>query len=115
MTEADWLESTDLRAMLWRVSPPAWHRSSPPVRKASPRKLRLFAVACCRRLPESAEYARAREALAVAERFADGEASEDELRQAREGIGKALGRRRDSKREAAQAAQAACALLTEPF
>lgn len=44
-----------------------------------PRKLRLFAIACCHRLPPEACSPRGLEALAVAERFADGLADEREL------------------------------------
>jgi hypothetical protein len=60
MTEAEWLEGTDPHEML------------PFLRgKASERKLRLFAVACCRlvweRIPPTA-----REAAELAERYADG-------------------------------------------
>jgi hypothetical protein len=43
------------------------------------RKLRLFAIACCRRLPAEACSPRGLQALAVAERFADGQADEQEL------------------------------------
>src|SRR5690348_1829844 len=57
-------------------------RASPGHARASPRKLRLFAVACARRLGER-NHPLARHAVDVAERFAEGEASADELRAAR--------------------------------
>jgi hypothetical protein len=47
--------------------------------KASARKLRLFAVACCRRVSQLAGLPE----IAVAERAADGRATEDELAEAR--------------------------------
>jgi hypothetical protein len=71
VTEAEWLACADPVPML------AFLR-----RKASPRKLRLFAVACARRLGEH-NHPLARHAVDVAERFADGEASAEELRAAR--------------------------------
>ncbi len=50
--------------------------------RASPRKFRLFASACCRRLWGRCHDERTRRLIAVAERFADGAAGADELREA---------------------------------
>src|SRR5262249_30428700 len=50
--------------------------------RASNRKLGLFAWACVRRVAHLLEDERSRQALAVAERFAEGLASEEELRAA---------------------------------
>jgi len=52
-------------------------------KKYSPRKLRLFAVACCRKVWHLLEDA-SRRAVEVAERYADGRASERELDEAGE-------------------------------
>jgi hypothetical protein len=64
MTEAQWLTCTDPERMM-----PG---------SASKRKLRLFACACCRRLGPLLRDPRSRHAVEVAERCADGEATEDE-------------------------------------
>lgn len=71
MTEADWLASTDAAAMIATLPQPV-----------SARKLRLFACGCCRAVWPQLTDPRSRAAVLVAERFADGEATEGELRAA---------------------------------
>src|SRR5262245_19772655 len=73
MTETDWHESADPEAMLRFIRT-----------RVSPRKLRLFAVACCRRLWPMLSDLRSRGAVDTAERYADGRASDAELRTAEE-------------------------------
>jgi hypothetical protein len=70
--EATWLACTDAKAML------AFLRG-----KASDRKLRLFAAACCRVAWSSLGPHRSRRAVEVAERYADGLATEQDLHRAR--------------------------------
>src|SRR5262245_18030406 len=71
MTEAEWLACDNPEPMLECLRG-----------RASDRKLRLFAVACCQRLLQTIHldpwYAHG---LAVAERFGDGEATVEELEQ----------------------------------
>jgi hypothetical protein len=74
MTEAEWLVCDDLRLMLDFLRD-----------KASERKLRLFAVGCCRRLWGLLINEQSRRAIEVAERLADGLASEMERRSAYRG------------------------------
>jgi hypothetical protein len=72
MTEGEWRTSADPLAMLEVV-----------LGKASPRKLRLFALACARRVEDLIPANRpSRAALEVAGRFADRRASAEELAEA---------------------------------
>lgn len=83
MTEADWLASTDPAGMLRHLTHNAnnLHFGVTPREKplASERKLRLFAGACCRSVWHLLTDERSRKAVEVAERFADGEATWDDL------------------------------------
>jgi hypothetical protein len=73
MTEAEWLACTDPQPMLEFLRG-----------KASERKVRLFAVACCRRVWASLEHEEFRDAVRAAESFADGVADRTEMVQAYE-------------------------------
>jgi hypothetical protein len=68
MKEAEWLACEDPSRMLINLR--VW---------ASDRKRRLFAVACCRRIGELLAGAAAREAVDVAEQYADGLAGGPDL------------------------------------
>ncbi len=76
MTEAEWLACEDPRPMLEGLRG-----------KASHRKLRLFACACCRRIWSLPRGEVSRTAVEVAEHFADGLATADELTQIRTAAG----------------------------
>jgi hypothetical protein len=67
VTEKKWLECTNLFAMLEFLK-----------EKISDRKARLFVCACCRYLWEKLTDKRSRQAIIVAQRFADGLASSAE-------------------------------------
>lgn len=73
MTEAEWLACIDPQPMIEFLG-----------RRASDRKVRLFAVACCRRVWASLEHEEFREAVRRAEAFADGLAARDEMLRAYE-------------------------------
>jgi hypothetical protein len=73
MTESEWLDSEDPQMMLEFLEG-----------MASDRKLRLFAVACCRRLWHLLRETPSRQAVLTAERFADGLATRQELEDAQE-------------------------------
>jgi hypothetical protein len=73
MTETEWLACTNPQPMLEFLR-----------RKASDRKVRLFAVACCRRVWSSLEHEEFRDAVRRAESFADGLADRAEMLQAHE-------------------------------
>jgi hypothetical protein len=73
MTESDWITATDPQEMLLFLRYGG---------KASERKLRLFAAACCRRIWHSLYDERSRRAVEAAERYTDGDAAEGELKAA---------------------------------
>lgn len=75
MTEAEWLTGTDFYPMLKFLDS-----------KISPRKGRLLACACCRRLEGHLRDERSREAIAVAEQYADGLATKTALRKGRQAV-----------------------------
>src|SRR5262249_36701280 len=70
MTESDWWACQDPQEMLEFLGDGG---------KASARKLRLFAVTCCRRAWSLLDQI-GREAVEVTDRYADGAASSEELR-----------------------------------
>jgi hypothetical protein len=70
MTEHEWREATDPQKLL------TFLRNAG---KASERKLRLFAVACCRRVWSLLTDERSRQAVEVAEKYADGGVAAKEL------------------------------------
>jgi hypothetical protein len=75
MTEQQWLAATDPGPMLASLRDAGHHR-----------KLRLFAVACCRRLWNLLDNEAHRRAVELAERLADGPAGDAERESAREAL-----------------------------
>src|SRR5262245_47911988 len=69
MTEAEWISAVEPGTMLDYLDG-----------KVGDRKLRLFACACCARVARLVTDPLCRDAVALAERFADGGVSADELR-----------------------------------
>ncbi len=68
MTEAEWLACTDLGMLLGTPG----HRENPIVKQAGRRKLRLFACACLRRVWPLMIDLESRQAVEIAEKYADG-------------------------------------------
>ncbi len=99
VTVLDTLADLRGRPGAWAGSPPPsdeemWQASADAGRmlefardKLSDRKLRLFACACCRRLPHMVEDARNLAAVEAAEGYADGRAPRRELKKARKAAG----------------------------
>jgi hypothetical protein len=68
--ESDWLASTDPQAMLLGLPP-----------TASDRRLRSFALACCRRIEPRLTHRLSQQALVLADRYCDGLATDKDMRQ----------------------------------
>src|SRR5262249_39950850 len=80
MDEARWLEEAwHPQGMLWTL----WEQGKVTRTKAGRRKLRLFACECCRLVWDLLPDPRLREAVEVADRFAEGQASKEALEAAR--------------------------------
>ncbi len=80
MDEATWLASADPMAMLsCATNHPARVPPSRPATLASDRKLRLFAVAACRQVWDKLTDPSSRRAVEIAGKYADGEATTEEL------------------------------------
>jgi hypothetical protein len=107
MTEAEWFACGDAREILGRTQ-----------HSFSARKLRLFAVACCRCSRQLLLNATLRQAVDVAERFADGQVTAEELAAAYEQANEIARELYDgeSEREIRRWAEAVAVLnATNPF
>ena len=98
MTEAEWLRCTDPGPMLEFLSG-----------RASERKLRLFACACCRRVWHLLTDERSRRAVEIMERDADGAAGNEDLYLAVVGAESVANRRTTEAVGAAEEAAASAA------
>jgi hypothetical protein len=88
MTEAEWLACDDPRQVLSWLTGSDWADTSHEWDcRASDRKLRLFACACCRQVWHQLTDPRSRRAVEIAERFADEGAVWEEMHDARRGLG----------------------------
>jgi hypothetical protein len=100
-TEAEWLASEDLRLMLWIVEP--WVTDE----DVSDRKLRLFACARARRVWHLLTDETRQHTVELAERYADGEATEEEMEARR----RATFPRRDEQDRPGEPSVARCCLM----
>jgi hypothetical protein len=96
MTETEWLACTNPQPMLEFLR-----------LKASDRKVRLFAVACCRRVWSGLEHEESRDAVRKAELFADGLADRNEMLRAHEKVCAIIPKLHDGKDTAPGAALSA--------
>lgn len=85
LAEVEWLDCPDPEALVCMLNQPEFRQYR------SPRKLRLFACACCRRVWGRLSQA-ARNAVVVSERFADDLATKEELGAAQAGVAPAVER-----------------------
>ena len=109
MTEPEWQSCADPQKMLeflnWRA-PSAWG-------EVSDRKLRLFAVACCRRVWHLAPHDDSRGAVEAAERFADGGGTAVDLRRVYLPAVQVFYDLREGRPADREAARAACSAAAE--
>ncbi len=84
MTESEWLTSGDPAKMLQDITKHADPSGRALRLRASDRKLRLFAVACCRQVWPLLTDKRSQHAVEVAELFADGATSIEDLEYAQD-------------------------------
>ena len=92
MTESEWLHGTDPVPLLDLLR-----------RRAGDRKLRLFACACCRLVWDHLPTEECRQAVELAERYADGAVGETEREEARRRLNVAIAPLRGARGRLAQA------------
>lgn len=86
MTEDQWLTGADVSAMVSHLEDAhRMHRL-----KKGQRRLRLFTAACCRLVWHLMTDDRARQAVRLAERYADGELTREEMKQAHQAHARAF-------------------------